>query len=306
MAVNPCVLGVVGLALGAALVAPAQQPDTEVYLAPLSSRLMPAVYGPVVNISQNAGYDNQPSFTPDGSAILFTSNRDGRQTDVYRYDIDTGDLRQLTDTPESEYSPIVTPDGDGFSVIRVEADDRQRLWRFALDGTGPRLVLEDVEPVGYHAWIDARRVALFVLGATGQPNTLQIADTTTGTSEVITSRIGRSIHTRPGSSIVSFVRMPAEGPWLVEALDPASREVATIARTVDDNRSQDTAWDPATGRLLMARGSQVWAWERNGGWRLLGDLGPFGLRNITRIAVNPSGDADPMRRLAVVAEPAPR
>jgi Tol biopolymer transport system component len=298
------VLALVG---GAAALAPAtQQPDTEVYLAAMSSRLIPAVYGPVVNISRNDGYDNQPSFTPDGSAILFTSNRDGAQTDIYRYALADRSVRQLTETPESEYSPLVTPDGVSFSVIRVEADGAQRLWRFNLDGSNPRLVLERVAPVGYHVWIDRSRLALFVLGGQGAPNTLQLADVETGNATIVTERIGRSLLMRPAQGTVSFISTPAEGQWMVQALDPADGVVTTIARTVDERGSQDMAWDPDTGRILMARGAQIWGWQENGGWRLLGNLGGFGLRNITRLAVNPDPDADPARRLVVVAEPAPR
>lgn len=292
--------------LGAVAVATPQQPNTEVFLAALSSRLTPAVYGPVVNISRNDGYDNQPSFTPDGTAILFTSNRDGVQTDIYRYDLATATLRQITNTPESEYSPIVTPDGASFSTVRVEADNRQRLWRFDLDGSNPRVVLESVEPVGYHAWIDGTHLALFVLGAGSAPNTLQLADTTSGAAQVITTRIGRSILSRPGRSTVSFVSTPPDGRWTVMELDPTSLAVSEITPTVDDSVSQDTAWDPATGRLLMAKGSQIWGWESPGGWRLLGDLGGFGVRNITRLAVSPADGADPTRRLAVVGELAAR
>lgn len=283
-----------------------QQPDTEVYLAALSDRLQPAVYGPVVNVSQNDGYDNQPSFTPDGSALLFTSNRDGNQTDIYRYALADRSLAQVTDTPESEYSPLVTPDGVTFSVIQVEADGRQRLWRFNLDGSNPRVVLEHVAPVGYHVWIDRERLALFVLGGQGEPNTLRLADVGTGNATIIEERIGRSLLMRPGHGTVSFISTPADGQWTIKALNPADRTVSVIAPTAEASGGQDMAWDPVTGRVLMARGSGIWAWEQNGGWRLLGDLGGFGLRNITRLAVNPDPDADPATRLAVVAEPVPR
>ena len=50
------------------------------------------------------------AFLPDGSGLLFTSNRDGKQTDIYRYDIASARCHQVTRTPESEYSPLVTPD----------------------------------------------------------------------------------------------------------------------------------------------------------------------------------------------------
>ena len=74
--------------------------DTEVFLASLSTRDGKVEIGKPVNISNNAGYDNQPSFTPDGAAVLFTSVRGDRKpdpansaatgSDIYRYDIATG------------------------------------------------------------------------------------------------------------------------------------------------------------------------------------------------------------------------
>lgn len=279
-----------------------QQPDTEVFLAALSSTLTPAVYGPVVNISRNAGYDNQPSFTPDGRAILFTSNRDGAQTDIYRYDIGAREVSRVTDTPESEYSPLVAPDAASFSVVRVEADQRQRLWRFDLDGSNPRLVVDGVDGIGYHAWIDPTHLALFVLGEGGAPASLQLLETTTESTSLIETGIGRAILIRPEHGTVSFVSSPREGAWSVKEVDPATREVRVVAPIPDEHRTQDMAWDPATGRLLMARGSQIWAWLPNGGWRLLGSLAGFGVRNITRLAVSPDDAADPTRRLAIVGE----
>ena len=136
-------------------------PDTEIYLASLTTTGDTLTIGTPVNISNSPGYDNQPSFTPDGKSVLFTSVRGTRKpdpansaatgSDIYRYDIGAQRLTQLTDTPESEYSPTVTPDGQHFSTIRVEADGTQRLWRFAIDGKNPELVLADVKPVGYHA-----------------------------------------------------------------------------------------------------------------------------------------------------------
>ena len=164
------------LALLAAVQA-APPPDTEIFLAPLSTGAGAPV-GTPVNVTNSPGYDNQPSFTPDGAAILFTSIRGGgTQTDIYRYDVASAATTRVTNTPESEYSPTVTPDGAHISVIRVEADGTQRLWRFTIDGRAPELVLTDVKPVGYHAWADDRTLALFVLGS---PATLQIADTRTG------------------------------------------------------------------------------------------------------------------------------
>jgi hypothetical protein len=283
-----------------------QPPATEVFVAALSARSSPPVHGPVVNISNSPGYDNQPGFLPDGSGVLFSSNRDGAQMDIYRYDFATKALSQVTRTPESEYSPTVAPDRATFTVIRQDAEGTQLLWRYNLDGTDGRVVLPDVKPVGYHAWADQNHVLLFILGGAGAPATLRFADTTTGMANVVESSIGRSIVNRPGHGTISFVSKPASGHWLVKEFDPATGAVATIAETVDDNVSEDTAWDPVSGWLLMGRGSQVWAWQAVGGWRLLGDLGEFGVGRITRLAVNPNPNAETAQRLVVVAEPVSR
>src|SRR5580765_3976308 len=98
--------------------APPPPPDTEIFLAPLSTAngtvLAPlstangtVTVGAPTNITHNPGYDNQPSFTPDGRSVLFTSIRGGAQTDIYRYDIAAATLARVTDTPEGEYSPTV-------------------------------------------------------------------------------------------------------------------------------------------------------------------------------------------------------
>src|SRR5262245_5773165 len=169
-----------------------QPPATEVYLATLDPSAGVTSW---INISNSPGYDNQPSFLPDSSAVLFSSNRDGKQMDIYRYDIATKAVKQLTNTVDSEFSPTVTPDGKTFSVIRqAAADGTQLLVRYDLaTGAHHSVVFENVKPVGYHAWMDPTHVAMFILGAQGQPATLQIGDTATGTAKTVASGIGRSI-----------------------------------------------------------------------------------------------------------------
>ncbi|NIQ58624.1 MAG: hypothetical protein GWN71_36280, partial [Gammaproteobacteria bacterium] len=68
----------------------------------------------VRRLTDRDGYDNQPSFTPAGDAILYTSIRNG-QADTYRIGLAGGEPTRVTHTPESEYSPTPTH-GDRFSV----------------------------------------------------------------------------------------------------------------------------------------------------------------------------------------------
>ena len=276
----------------------AQPPDTEIFLAPLSIRDGKVAVGEPVNVTNSPGYDNQPSFAPDGGSILFTSIRGGATTDIYRYDIASRQTIRVTETPEAEYSPTVTPDGRHFSVIRVEADGAQRLWRFTREGTNAEVVLTDVKPVGYHAWVDERTVALFVLG---QPATLQVANTTTGKADVVARDIGRSLQRMPGRGTVSFVaRERPEGGGAatlsIRELDPRTRQVTPLVRAVAGAAEADLAWTP-DGTLLMAHGGALYAWRRGDTeWTRAADLEALGLRGVSRLAVGPNGD-----RLAIVA-----
>jgi dipeptidyl aminopeptidase/acylaminoacyl peptidase len=285
---------------------PAQQPaapPTEVYVAGLQVDAFPMTGGAAENISNNPGYDNQPSFLPDGSGVLFSSNRDGKQTDIYRYDFDSQKLTQLTRTPDSEYSPLVTPDRKTFSVVRQETDGTQRLWRFDLDGSNPRLVLENVKQIGYHAWIDDTHLALFVLGGQGQPNTLQLADTTTGNTEVVDKGIGRALQIRPRTGTLTYVSKPESGHWVIKELNPQTRAIVTLTETVDENVSEDFTWHQARPWLLMAKGTTIFGWNAQGGWKELGKFTGAGIGRITRMAAAPFvTGARP--RLAFVAEPA--
>ena len=280
----------------------AAPPDTEIFLAPLSPGATPVVGRPV-NITNSPGYDNQPAFTPDGTGMLFTSIRGGgTQTDIYRYDVASGETKRVTSTPESEYSPTVTPDEAHLSVIRVEADGTQRLWRFTMDGRAPELVLTNIKPVGYHAWADDHTLALFVLGP---PATLQLADTTTGNASVLVTGINRSIQRIPGGGTISFVERSAatangDATLSIRELDPKTKRVTPLVDAVAGAREADCAWTP-DGMLVMAEKDVLYGWRRGqDGWRRLSDLGALGLRGVTRIAISPKGD-----RVAFVTQ-APR
>src|SRR5262249_9562032 len=116
----------------------AQAPDADVYLAALRVSGGQVSLGPLRNITQRAGYDNQPFFTRDSKGILYTARIDDKQTDIFRYDLQSQRTERVTNTPEGEYSATPLP-GGGFSVIRVEPDSAQRLWRFDDAGSNPTL-----------------------------------------------------------------------------------------------------------------------------------------------------------------------
>ena len=282
-------LGLCTVALPLASLSAQGRPSTDIWTAALDGRGVPHV-GRAVNLTNRTGYDNQPSFTSDGGAILFTVIDGSGPSDIWRIDLKTLARTNVTNTAvESEYSATPMPDGVNFSTIRVEADSTQLLWKFPLQGGGAPSILIEKLKVGYHVWASDVTLGLFVLGS---PATLQIADARTGTAEVVASNIGRALQKIPGRAAISFLQNGTDGAWITE-FNLVSRQAKPIAKAPD--QADYHIWTP-DGVLLTASGSRIFAWV-DGRWDVAADLGADGVRNISRLAISARGD-----RLAFVAE----
>ena len=275
--------------------APSPPPAPDIYLADLRVKDGRVSVGAPVNVTARPGYDNQPFFLTDGRSLLYTSVRDS-QTDIYRYDLDRKASVRVTATRESEYSPTPLPNGKGFSVIRVELDSTQRLWAFNTDGSQPRLVLDSIKPVGYHAWANDHTLLLFVLGT---PATLQLADARApaASGEIVAKDIGRSLQRIPGREAVSFVQRDSVAGASLQEFDLRSHRVTKL---VQAPAGADFFVWTRQGIVLTASGTKLYQWDsqRGGDWEPIADFASAGLTNMTRLAVNPKGD-----RLAIVAVP---
>jgi hypothetical protein len=175
----------------------------------------------------------------------------------------------------------------------VERDSAQRLWRFPSDGSAPSVILRDIKPVGYFAWLDSTTLVLFVLGT---PNTLQIADTRSGVGKTVTTNIGRSLQRVPGGRRASFVHRVGD-KWILKTVNPTPRadgslDIETVASLPD---SADYVVWRSDKLLYTAAGSRIFRLQRpSTKWEPIAELG---LKRVSRLALHPSGGL-----LAVVAD----
>lgn len=263
------------------------QPQTEVYLMTLrQSSEGPVIENPI-NISQNEGYDNQPSFWEDGESVLYARTVNG-QTDIARYYPGSGNTIIITDTKQgSEYSPTRMPDGR-ISSIRLDTTGLQLLYAYQLNGKSDVLIPE--LKIGYHAWLNENQLAAFVLG---NPASLQLINTETNDAEIISYDIGRSLHKIPGTNQLSYVDK-YEKPWKINTYDLNSGEIEELAPTIED--SEDYCWTPKR-QIIMGSGNKLFWWTLGQEWKPFADLSMLGVNKITRVAVSSDG-----KRLAIVVE----
>ncbi len=259
------------------------QPNTEVYLFDLEGDTANFSISNPINVSNNDGYDNQPTFWPDGKSVLYARTVNG-QTEIARYFIETKETKLITNTKQgSEYSPTMMPDRR-ISSIRLDTTGLQLLYTYDLVGNTEVLVPELV--IGYHTWIGGWKIGAFVLG---DPATLQIIDTKTGEAEMVYKNIGRSLHKVPNHDWFSFVDK-SKDVWAVKAMDPGDKTVIYLTNTLDG--SEDYCWTPQ-GSMIMGQGTKLFHWERN--WAEFADLEDYNLGTVSRLAVSRDGT-----KLAVV------
>jgi hypothetical protein len=269
-------------------VAFAQVPSTDIFVFDVNQGRLENVQ----RVTDREGYDNQPKFLPDGERLVYSSMR-GAQTDIYLYDLKRNSEAKLTASPQSEYSPTPVPGTDAISFVRDFGNLKQQLWSQTLDGKKSKQLLGAVNPVGYHSWVDAQSLMLFVLG---EPHTLQLATVGDQPGTVLADSPGRAITKIPNDGRMSFVDKSGESWWLTAIRPDGTKE--RLVETPDQREDYDWAPD---GSAWFGDDSRVLRWDpKSGAWSEIADLDSAGVRNITRITFSANG-----QRLAIVGSRSP-
>ncbi|MEM6723931.1 MAG: hypothetical protein AAF598_07830, partial [Bacteroidota bacterium] len=227
-------------------------------------------------------YNNQP-FLMD-SLLFYTASVDTTQTDLYLLDLEAKTRYRMTNSPESEYSPIVMPNGNYLSMVRVSADgnNSQQLWKMPLDlSGGPTVVMDRVKGVGCHEWLSDSLVAIFIVG---NPHQLKLFDVYTQRFELIKSNVGRCLHHQDNGDFF-YVDKSLEGAWFIKSVNfDQRRPTLTVVQTLKDVEDFAVTND---GLFLMGKGSKLYKFNAaiDDSWIEIADFTNWGIRNITRIDV---------------------
>ncbi|MCB1181905.1 PD40 domain-containing protein [bacterium] len=99
--------------------------------------------GPARLLTASMGRDRQPVFSPDGTKVLFSSNRAGN-IDLWTVDLATREVRQVTDDPAHDWDPAYTPDGRHL-LWSSDRGGHMEVWMANADAGNARQVTNDGE-----------------------------------------------------------------------------------------------------------------------------------------------------------------
>ena len=107
------------------IVRPVLSPDGKsIAFAALGDIYLMPVGGTPKNITNDAAYDTDPAWSPDGAQLVYSSDKAGGLLQLWLRDVATGRERQLTHISTQPISPAFSPDGKRIAYLDVDG-----MWR---------------------------------------------------------------------------------------------------------------------------------------------------------------------------------
>jgi Tol biopolymer transport system component len=85
------------------------------------------------NISENQGPEKEPTYTPDGTQLVYASAIQGNY-DIWIMNEDGSDKKQLTIHLRDDFAPSVTPDGN-YIIFTSARDGNEEIYQMTIQGT---------------------------------------------------------------------------------------------------------------------------------------------------------------------------
>jgi Tol biopolymer transport system component len=238
---------------------------------------MPAAGGTATRLTHGIAHDMQPRFSPDGTRIVFVSDRSGDEN-LYLLSLDGGAIRPLTTGVDATYlSPEWTPDGNYVVVSRGTPFGLEKIWLYHVKGGrglemaggpgGLRLLGPAFGPNGRYVWF-AQRNGAWTYNAVLPQYQIAVYDREAGTRTTMSQVYGSAF--RPALS--------PDGTWLTYGSRHDAetglrlRELATgeerwLAHPIQRDEQESIAnmdvlpgysFTPDSKAVVMSYGGEIW------------------------------------------------
>jgi len=146
------------------IVRPVLSPDgTQIAFAAIGDiYVMPVAGGTPTNLTADAALDTDPAWSPDGSSIVYSSDKGSPHLQLWIRDMKSGQSRKVTDITTQPQGASFSPDGKRIAFLNVDG-----MWRVAemsileLDSGRITKIHDSLPQPGTPTWSgDGKRIAL--------------------------------------------------------------------------------------------------------------------------------------------------
>jgi len=130
-------------------------------LHPSNLWIIPVTGEPAVQLTFDDGYENDASWSPDGSTIAFMADYDGNW-DIWTMPATGGAATQITDDPAIEDNPCWSPSGEYIAYRKRTESWPSDIWIVPASGGTPTQLTDDISGEWGPSWSpDGTKIAFF-------------------------------------------------------------------------------------------------------------------------------------------------
>lgn len=235
---------------------------------------MPFEGGKASLVTDGMAYDSHPKFSPDGTHILYISDKDGSD-DAYAINLETEEeIKFSGDENDEMVNAEWSPDGDYVVVARGRRE--HKLWMYHIDGgrgvklVDPSRTTKAIDPAfsadGRHIYF-SRRTSAWNYNAQFPQYSIGVYDRETGETSTFVSKYGSAFTptlSPDGNYLVYGSRYEAETGLILHNLQEGSEKWLAYPIQRDDQESQATlgvlpsmSFTPDSRELVLFYGGKI-------------------------------------------------